>query len=133
MNYKPAKRIKGNKYRIDGDVVYILLQDGQECLVDIDDFYNLDLAHFTWTLDHTDSKQAYVRTTKTLPDGTKRPVLIQYKIMGTELVARKDRVIDHVNGNHLDNRKFNLRFASVKQNNSNRHYTRIKKCLSTGS
>jgi hypothetical protein len=121
MKYHAAKRIKGNKYRVENESVYILLQDGQECIVDTDEFYNKDLAHFTWTLDHKDLKQAYVRTTKTLPDGTKRPVLIQYKIMGTELEARKDYVIDHINGNHLDNRKFNLRFASVKQNNSNRH------------
>lgn len=119
--YRTAKRIKGNKYREDGDVIYILLQDGQECLVDRDDFYELNLAHFTWTLDHKDPKYAYVRTQKSLPDGKKRPVLIQYKIMGTELSARKNRVVDHVNGNHLDNRKFNLRFASIAQNNSNRH------------
>ena len=121
MTYNRAKRIKGNKYRVDGDTAYILLQNGQECIVDTDDLFNLDLLHFTWTLDHTDPKQAYVWTSKTMPDGRNRPVLIQYKIMGTELSARKDRVIDHVNGNHLDNRKFNLRFASVKQNNSNRH------------
>jgi hypothetical protein len=121
MKYHNAKRIKGNKYRVDGETTYILLQDGQECIVDTDDFFNKDLAHFTWTLDHKDPKRAYVRTPKTLPDGTKRPVLIQYKIMETELGARKDRVIDHINGNHLDNRKFNLRFASIKQNNSNRH------------
>lgn len=121
MKYHSAKRIKGNKYRVDGDATYILLQDGQECIVDTDDFFNKDLAHFTWTLDHKDPKQAYVRTTKTLSDGTKRPVLIQYKIMATELAARPGLVIDHINGNHLDNRKFNLRFASTKQNNSNRH------------
>ena len=122
MKYHCAKRIKGNKYRVAGNDTYILLQDGQECIVDTDEFYNKDLAHYTWTLDHTDPKRAYVRTTKILIDGSKRPVLIQYKIMGTELAARDGWVIDHINGNRLDNRKFNLRFASVKQNNSNRHF-----------
>jgi hypothetical protein len=121
MTYHAAKRIKGNKYRVDGDTVFILLQNNQECLVDVDDFYEKDLANFTWTLDHKDPKRAYVRTTKILADGKKRPVLIQYKIMGTDLAAKEGRVIDHINGNHLDNRKFNLRFASIRQNNSNRH------------
>ena len=119
--YNSPKRIKGNRYRIDGDTAHILLQNGSECVVDTADFYMLDLAHYTWTLDHGDPKQAYVRTTKELPNGKKRPVLIQHKIMGVADGRYCGMVVDHINGDHLDNRRFNLRLATVKQNNGNRH------------
>lgn len=37
-------------------------------------------------------------------------------IMGTE----EGKVIDHINGNGLDNRKANVRFATVQQNGWNK-------------
>lgn len=55
---------------------------------------------------------AYAQTTYRTPDGKRHSALMHVLIMGKPFV-------DHINGNGLDNRRSNLRFASASQNQMN--------------
>ena len=50
-------------------------------------------------------------------DGSKKGVRMHRLIMG----AKQGTIIDHINGNRLDNRKENLRFVTYSQNSQNTH------------
>lgn len=55
-------------------------------------------------------------------DGKKSLFLHRYL-----LKAKKGQIVDHINGNRLDNRLCNLRFVTMKQNNQNRSYQKRNK------
>ncbi len=48
--------------------------------------------------------------------GKNKKIRLHREIMN----AKDDQMIDHINGNKLDNRKCNLRFCNPSQNNANR-------------
>jgi len=56
-------------------------------------------------------------------DGKIKTVLLHHLILGRPPVGFE---VDHVNGNRLDNRKENLRFATSAENKHNRGFTREK-------
>jgi len=68
------------------------------------------ISRWTWRL----SSHGYATRSET-QDGTKRTIYMHRAIMNPQ----SGQVIDHVNGDGLDNRRSNLRIASVGENNAN--------------
>ena len=71
-----------------------------------DDALDSMLSHFAWSVSNHGYAQANI--------GTKK-ILMHRFIMG----AKGEDLVDHINGNKLDNRRENLRFASKGQNAQN--------------
>ncbi len=94
---------------------------GQIVLIDDED--SSLVSQYKWRLINakTDEKpRYYVISDKRLPSGKWQPVLMHRLLTG----APKGLQVDHINGDSLDNRKSNLRFATQSQNNANsRHQT----------
>src|SRR4051812_8940949 len=86
----------------------IALKRGGVALVDDGDFALLSL--WQWTSD----SRGYAMRQERVPSG-QRPVLMHRVIMGAE----SGQIVDHKSGVKLDNRRANLRFATVGQNNIN--------------
>lgn len=82
---------------------------GFQAIVDDEDYDYL--SQFKWILSHKEKIRAYVLCTgKT---GERRMHRIVMK-------ANKGEEVDHINRNHLDNQKSNLRVCTRLQNNLNR-------------
>ena len=98
-------------------------------IVDPCDF--AELSRYTWLARHDGSNYIAIR----LPalKSLERPVYMHRQIMELELNAKRSKlnvrlVIDHINGNPLDNRRANLRVVTMKQNSINRR--KCKGCAS---
>ena len=87
--------------------------DGKYAIVDDDDFEKLNLLRW-----NCNSFGYATRVQRTKEDYTKKEVLIMHRIV---MGARKGDLIDHINGDKLDNRKENLRFADKSKNAMNMH------------
>jgi hypothetical protein len=87
----------------------IELSNGLNALVD-DDMYEY-LSNWNWYFD-----RGYARRMSTKDEG-KRRVIHMHRVI---LQPKKGLDIDHINGNRLDNRRINLRYATRSQNNMNR-------------
>lgn len=64
----------------------------------------------------------YVQCNVKQPDGTVRSLFLHRMIIG----APKGRVVDHINGDGLDNRKENLRICTQSQNLRNKRNHRLE-------
>ena len=106
-------RYDKNDYVFEGDYVKIILQSHGEILedfaiIDKDDYEKVK--GFRWHLENSYGDLKYVADCS---DGvTKR---LHNVIMG----KHDDCIIDHINGNGLDNRKENLRIATFSENSIN--------------
>lgn len=93
----------------------------------------------TWHIVKAHNGQFYVNTHVPHPDGgyeknrpgTKRKTLLQFHRY--ILNAPKGKVVDHINGNPLDNRKKNLRLVTHRQNSQNQAKARTWRGKSTTS
>lgn len=86
--------------------------------VAIVDDCDADLVVFSWSIGSKSS--FYVRTHS---KDVGRPYIFIHRIILARILGRelqKDELVDHANGNTLDNRRENLRLATHKQNMSNR-------------
>lgn len=103
-------RYEENKFIFENDHIKILLESNGEILkeygiIDIDDFEKIK--KYRWHLEKSKGDLKYIACCS--EGKTKR---IHNIIMGTY----EDLVIDHINGNGLDNRKQNLRVATISEN-----------------
>jgi hypothetical protein len=90
----------------------IYLTQGKYAIVDPEDYEWL--AKYKWFAVRNDGRFYAVRWAKN------RNVKMHQVIMGTE----EGKVIDHINGNGLDNRRANVRFATAQQNGWNKRKQR---------
>lgn len=91
-----------------------LIQITREAVVLVDDVDYPSLSQYNWSLNPIGASYA-VRKGRS-GTGEKRTVQMHRQILGAS-----DRVqVDHINGNGLDNRRSNLRIASVQMNAFNR-------------
>ena len=86
-------------------------------IVDDDTFPALSKHRWSGYRAHTKIPKWYAQTIQILPCGLRKAITMHALVMGPRPPGM---VIDHINGNSLDNRKCNLRFATPRQNSQNR-------------
>ena len=102
-----------NEYYLsnDGKTAYIKLTQGQIAIVDAEDLEKI--GEYRWAAVWiAKSKKYYVRAYVSATKGT---IGLQRLLTN----AKKDDVVDHINGDSLDNRKSNLRLCTKRQNAQN--------------
>lgn len=102
-----------NSYKICGDITIIYINRPSEgivleCLIDTEDLPSLQYYPGTWTVNRDRSGNYYARTS----EGQAMHRVI--------MKAPKEVVVDHINHNTLDNRKSQLRLATLRNNARNR-------------
>lgn len=109
-----------NKYRTNGDITIIYLTvNGKvinQCLIDTDDLEKVKSIQGSWRAHWTPSDNKY-RVVTQIRQNSKRTQLFIHRYI---MEPPKNKVIDHFNGNPLDNRRCNLRTATQSQNMQNR-------------
>lgn len=98
-----------NEYRVEGDVAYITLYEGErtpiaEAIIDVDDLARV--LKYKW---HRAIRKGKIYAEAFMPGKTR---FLHQFILG----YKRYKNIDHANANGLDNRKANLRFVSQHQN-----------------
>jgi hypothetical protein len=106
-----------NPYRIIGDTTYILLNTGNVAVVNTLDFWRLRLYSYSWGSSSTDPRKEYVRANTYDSTGHYIRVDMHQLIMGKQ----ESFVIDHINGDHHNNKRSNLVHVTTAENNRNRH------------
>lgn len=101
-----AKEIKGNQYTISGDIVTMFDSNNREFIFDLADLE--EVSKNTWLVYTTTNGKDYVRCS-----------FLKTHIHQFLLNPPKGYVVDHINGNTLDNRRCNLRICSHTQNMQN--------------
>jgi HNH endonuclease/AP2 domain len=105
-----------------------VLLDGTKCLIDDEDFERLN--QYKWGL--VKSKTGSYAARGTRSNGVYRKILMHKELLPC---LDKKLIVDHINGNKLDNRKQNLRIVtrsqnlqnSKKRNDSNNKYKGVRK------
>lgn len=99
-----------NKYDLDGEYGICYLQNGEECLFDIEDYNKIK--QYRW---HKDSCER-VRTTIHNKNG-KASALFMHNVI---MCPPDGMVTDHIHGKTLDNRKCELRICTPLDNGKNK-------------
>lgn len=118
-----------NKYEIVGDCVHIQLStkvDGEhlKTIISIEDLELVDAHTGTWGA-YNGGRDYYVQTK--IP-GTRKHM----KLARLILCAKEGQIVDHINGNTLDNRRCNLRFVTRRENRMNARVSKNNKSGITG-
>ena len=92
-----------------------LLSTKNEKILLSDEDYNAITIH-TWYVNKNGYAERQVQIA-----GKRKAVYLHYLIIGK---PPEGKIVDHINGNKLDNRKENLRFITRQQNQYNRHKDR---------
>ncbi|MFZ2809458.1 MAG: HNH endonuclease [Desulfosalsimonadaceae bacterium] len=111
-----GSHLKGNPYRVEGDVVIIQIkgQHGEsEAYVDLND-YPL-VSEYTWNLNPA---VGYAQAKVRLGRAKNKGVYMHRLIAGAVGFSVK---VDHINGQKLDNRRSNLRVCGNSENLHNSH------------
>ena len=114
-NYLPEKYFMEGY----GEVYRVPLTQGKYAIIDIED-YDL-VSQYKWYSGYEKSSQSFYAKAN-MKVGEK---IIIERLHRLILSAKKGEIVDHINGNTLDNRRCNLRFASAAENirNSRRRCT----------
>lgn len=117
--HKPRNEMK-NKYVIVGDITTLEVKTKDIELyvcIDTDDLERLIDFGYSWTARKDKYRDCYyICCNATLERGRKKAVPLHRFIIS----ATEGLVVDHINGNTLDNRKNNLRMATKAENGQNR-------------
>lgn len=106
MSNVGKKHKKQNDFYVINDIVHVILNNsGKEVLCDINDWEKLN--KYCWF----ENKCGYAETNI----GNK-----MFKMTRLIMNPDNDKVVDHINGNTLDNRKSNLRVVTQSENNMNK-------------
>lgn len=100
---------KENPIIINGDVAYIITSKGEKSIIDSEDVERIK--GFCWWVSNTGYLMGDVHKPK-------KHISIHRLIMN--ILDRPDIIIDHKNGNKLDNRKSNLRICTRTENSYNK-------------
>jgi hypothetical protein len=98
--------------RIEGDVAYVPLSQGYEAVIDAADVPII--AGYTWTA-IKGGRTVYASRAMRLPCGKRRPRRIHQQLLNSP----PGFFIDHIDGDGLNNRRSNLRYASRVENGQN--------------
>lgn len=98
-----------NKVEFVDDIAYVYTNKGEQIIIDAEDYDKIK--HLCWGLTNLN----YVYATEHL---THKNVQIHRVIM--DILDKPDIIVDHKNGNPLDNRKSNLRLCTKAQNSYNK-------------
>jgi hypothetical protein len=98
----------------------IFIGEGQFTIVDPDVYYRF--GHLKWSACGEDGRLYAARIIKETFAGRVKSVFLHREILD----APKGLLVDHKNGDPLDNRRANLRFATAAQNMHNRRKIRTK-------
>jgi hypothetical protein len=115
----------------DGKTVVVTLTnkkgESAECIVDADAWVSI-LQYYKWYLQTSRSKKYAITT---ICVGKKRSCMSMHTLL---LPKQPFQVVDHINGNGLDNRRENLRRATPAQNATNRKHGKSYRgvCLMEG-
>jgi hypothetical protein len=97
--------------RIEGDVAYVPLTQGYDAIIDAEDVHLV--GGFGWRAS-VRSHSVYAKTEVSI-NGERKTIYMHRVICPSSLQME----VDHINGNGVDNRKFNLRISTRKQNGRN--------------
>jgi len=103
-----AKNRKPIKINDDGTAT-ICLGRGFFCIIDAEDV--CAVSKYGWTAKDTDPNRIYAHA------HTKNTSILLHRII---MSVDKNKQVDHINGNTLDNRRANLRICTAAQNSANR-------------
>jgi hypothetical protein len=125
-----AKKKGFNEYKIIGDItiIYFVARDGEvfEGLIDTEDLQKLIDLNFPWCARYDpDTDGYYANYSQYLGKENGNYKHKTYSIHRIISSAEKGVRIDHKNHNGLDNRKENLRIASIQSNAMNRERANI--------
>jgi hypothetical protein len=99
----------------DPSICYISLTRGLYAIVDAK---NYDRINFYLWIAHKDKNTFYAQRALPRENGVQKNEKMHNAVIG---YAPKGLMIDHINGNGLDNRECNLRFVTNRENCMNRH------------
>jgi len=91
----------------------IKLTQGYETIVDDEDYTNLTHSSWYWS-------SGYARRSKRNPETGRRESELMHRVL---MDAKQGEIVDHINGNKLDNRRSNLRKVCNSKNSQNRRTT----------
>lgn len=103
---KNKSNLKSNEYKVLNDCIIAKTNSGIEFFIDKDD--ELVLKDYCWSISSNGYLTAYERLMG-------RTIRLHRLLMN----CPDDKVVDHINGNPLDNRKSNLRVVTQQQNMMN--------------
>jgi len=91
----------------------IATNDGSKILVDEDDYEKF--SQYKWQYKLSRANKSYACRGKYVGNYKSKKLYLHREIMN----CPKGKVVDHINGNTLDNRKCNLRIGTQRQNTQN--------------